>query len=500
MHSNKRVITNLIAFVIFPFLLGIVNLFKMRFFIYHLGEIDNGVYQFYIQFFSYFIILEAGLETAIYTTLYPHLVNQDYDYINQIMKGARQIWKKIGMISVGISLLLLPLAPVLVKNYPSLFALYGIQLFYSLRISLNYFFAGPHAVAMSENRGYIVVIIESTGVFIASLVSIVLTFFTTHLLLIVISELCIIVCFMFLRFYYIKSKFPWLDFHTNRAPVFDFKKEMSGTAILKLTDMIINNMDLITVMAFIGASATSRYSVYNNFAILFVVIFGTSLVSSFQSYFGKLFADRTISNHERHNRIRFFKAINYFVMSFIIPMIALFVNPFVGLFYGATNMENFIFYFFYITFVYFKLNRSPYHALKVATGSYKQFRKISIADAVLNVVLSIVFTLFFGTTGVLIGTTVAYLLTEWQREISVFECELLGVSRLAATLKQIGHYLVTIVVSFMLYLSLKPYLSNYISLFGIASVTAIAILGILFLIAMKRVPQIYQMIKDQRLN
>lgn len=266
MKVNSAMTKNIVAFIILPFLIGFINLFKMRFFIQYLGSADNGIYQFYAQFFSFFTLIEVGLETAVYTSLFKYLVNKDYNQINRVVKGARIYWRRIGYLTLFLGILCLPLGPLMIKE-SSILMVVIIQLLYTIRITLNYFFAGPQAVAMADNKGYMIITIDSITLTLTSICTIILAIVTKNLALIVLFELFAMLLAVIFKFHYVKKKFPWLDFKIKNDPSFEFKSFMKGTSIIKVTDMIINNTDLTIVMLLLGAVASSNFSIYNNFEI-----------------------------------------------------------------------------------------------------------------------------------------------------------------------------------------------------------------------------------------
>ncbi|MGL5042386.1 MAG: hypothetical protein ACRC6X_04750, partial [Culicoidibacterales bacterium] len=115
---------------------------------------------------------------AVYSSLFRFLVVKDYDSINSIIKGARIYWRKIGFIILIVSAILLPAAPIMVRDASSIWMLYAIQGMYGIRISLNYFFAGPQAVAMADNRGYLIITADSIGIICTSVVTMLIASYT----------------------------------------------------------------------------------------------------------------------------------------------------------------------------------------------------------------------------------------------------------------------------------------------------------------------------------
>jgi O-antigen/teichoic acid export membrane protein len=475
MNKKQQTLLNIVAYVLTPFIVGISNIFKMKIFINEIGSLQNGLYQFYFAVLIYFTIVEQSMDMALYAPLYKYIVQQQYEKINALLAGARTYWHRFGLLYLGISLLLLPLAPVFIGSEPSVSFVLLMHVLYTLRGVFPYWFFGPRTLALADNRGYLVVTFNSCMMIVSSIVAMIVVYTTHNLLYAVALELVITCLFIVLEYLYLKRQFPLLDFNYTKKKIFDFSAALPSTLTTKITDIVINNSDIFLVTLLFGASTNSGFAIFVSFSAILITVFGVSVMSSMQSLLGKYFEEINHDKAMKQQSIRLLKWFNYILTMIVVPLIALALNPFIRWFYGPAQAADFMFYLTLIVFIYVRLFRTPYTTLKISLGHYDTFVPNAVADAVLKVVLSLVFAYIFGVYGVLLGTIVAYLLTEFWLEAKEFDMKILQKKWSRYIVETIVTFILTIAISMGLYLWLAPMLTDFLSLLLICFVVGVCL-------------------------
>lgn len=477
MNAKKQTLLNISAYVILPLFIGVFNILKMRIFITALGETQNGIYQFYTSFFTYFALIESGMELSVCSTLYKYLNNHNHQKVNEVIAGAKTFWWRFAFGNLIIGGLLLPLAPVLVGSDPSIWFVITIQALYTIRSTFNYFFAGPQTMAMADNKGYLVILIDTISTFTSAASAIAIVLLTGNLIYVAIAEVLILLIFVTIKYVYLKSKFPYLQMNYNKKKSFEFKGMLKGTLANKVTDMFINNTDIFIVTLMFGVKANSWFTIFISFSTILISIFGTSITTSFQSLLGKNFADKNYQQEDKKLNIALLKLLNYLIISIAIPLIAVAINPFVDLFYGETQVAPLTFYLVWLIFIYFKLIKTPYMTLKVSMGMYNKFIPFSIMNAIVKVILSVIFGLIWGMTGVLIGTAVSYIITELWKEAKEFDIKILGKPWLQYAGELVIHFTLTLLTSFIIIKYATPMINSFLSWFIICAVVGLVLIA-----------------------
>jgi len=479
MDKKKQTLLNMSAYVLAPFFIGIANIFKMKIFIDETGALQNGLYQFYFAFLIYFEIAELSMDMALYAPLYKYIVGRKYEKINALLAGARVYWFRFGLGYFLTGLLFLPLAPLVLGREPSVFFVLLMHTLFTIRGTFQYWFAGPQTFALADNRGYLVITINACMMFVGSLGAIAIVYMTHQLLYAVFFEVIVTCLFIIFKYIYLKAKFPFLNIHKTKKKAFEFKRVLPSTLTTKITDTLINNSDIFLVTVLFGASENSNFAIFISFSALLINVFGTSVMSSMQSLLGKHFAETNHDQKMKQQSIWLLKWFNYVLIMVVVPLIAIALNPFIIWFYGAEQAAHFVFYLILIIFIYVRLFRTPYTTLKISTGHYNTFVPNAIADALLKIIFSILFSQIFGVYGVLLGTIVAYIVTEFWLEAKEFDIKILQKKWSMYILETGSCFIATIALSMGLYLWLAPMMTDFWSIVSICLVVGLCLSGVI---------------------
>jgi len=475
MDKKKQTLLNVLAYVMTPFIVGVGNIFKIQVFINELGSLQNGMYQFYFALLIYFTIAEQSMDMALYKPLYQYIVGNKQEKINALIAGARSYWVRFGLAYLGLGLISLPLAPMLIGNQPSVMFVLIMHVLYTLRGVVPYWFFGPRTLALADNRGYLVVSFNSAMTLVSTIGSIVIVYTTHNLLYAVFFELIATCLFVFVEYVYLLRVFPFLNMSYRKKKSFEFQQFLPSTLTTKITDIVINNSDIFIVTVLFGATVNSTFAIFVSFSAILISLFGLSVMSSVQSLLGKYFAEMRYDKKSQQQSVRLLKAVNYMIIAIVVPLITLALNPFIGWFYGLEQKADAMFYFVLIVFIYVRLFRTPYATLKISTGHYETFVPFAIADALLKLVLSFVFGRLLGVSGVLLGTIVAYIVTELWLEAREFDIKMLQETWVRYIVEVVVHFTLTVVLSMMLYTWIAPFITDFWSLMFICTLVGLTL-------------------------
>ena len=143
----------------------------------------------------------------------------------------------------------------------------------------------------------------------------------------------------------------------------------------------------------------------------------------------------------------------------------------------AANYINFGFVLLFSTIVIFQGIRIPTVTVVAAAGHYKETQYRALAEAVINIIVSISLIPLFKIYGILIGTICAYLYRNADLLIYVNKYIIKGT--LKKSLKRITLYIGTIVVTsaILLYLTNDLVISNYLQWILLSvQITVVAVL------------------------
>ena len=430
-----------------PYLLiGVVGLIKVNYLIKYIGDVGNGYYQFITQLISYVFLAQAGFSEAVTYSLYKPFAEKNKNDVNRIYSGARYIYKIIGSIILGIIFLVSLGLFIYYNNDPYR----NSALICFIVISTSYLIAyfgktqTYGAVLMANQEKYIHSIVNNFMKLLCDILTIFVIVKFRSLESIAILILIIKIIEEIVMRIVVKKRYNWLEEVSNR-----------NTSMAKMTKdliwsqvgyLVLNNVDAVLIMFFIGPVAVSIYTSYN-FILRYLEEITSRVNWASVSSFGNVFAKK-----EAKRAYSLFKELQALFIIISISTCLTF----------AIGIRSFI-------MVWIK-------DIIDANGLFKDNKKHTLLCALTNVVLSIILIQFYKIDGVLIGTIIAFVLNIFLK------CRLLKtkIFKNISLLKFLSPYILA-TLAFVILGYLVMYIEPYL-LFNINNIfICIVVLGLIFI-------------------
>lgn len=405
---TKKVFLNMICDIIPYLIIGIVGLIKVRFLIRYIGDVGNGYYQTINQIITYVFLAQIGFGDAVIFSLYKYFSNDDKKNINRIYSGSRIIFKKIGFVILSI-IMLVSLLLYLFYGFEDGYRNTSIIAFIIIACSylIAYFGCGQTYLAIlsaSENKYIYSIVFNSIkllcdiGIIVScylfkSLESIAITILIAK----IIEEIVIRIV--------MKHKFPWLHKVKNEnTKMFSMTKDLAS---IQIGNLILNNVDSIILVSFLGPVMVSIYSSY-----VFITRYLNEICAKIElavvNSFGNIFA-----KGDNDKVYPLFKEllIIFIILVFSIGItFSLGIRSFINLWIGKENYileYNTVILFSLISLLY--ILSLPLLSLINSKGLFKDNKNIIFISAITNIIISIILINIYGLNGLLLGTVIAFL-------------------------------------------------------------------------------------------
>ena len=405
---TKKVFLNMICDIIPYLIIGIVGLIKVRFLIRYIGDVGNGYYQTINQIITYVFLAQIGFGDAVIFSLYKYFSNDDKKNINRIYSGSRIIFKRIGFVILSI-IMLVSLLLYLFYGFEDGYRNTSIIAFIIISCSylIAYFGCGQTYLAIlsaSENKYIYSIVFNSIkllcdiGIIVScylfkSLESISITILIAK----IIEEIVIRIV--------MKHKFPWLHKVKNEnTKMFSMTKDLAS---IQIGNLILNNVDSIILVSFLGPVMVSIYSSY-----VFITRYLNEICAKIElavvNSFGNIFA-----KGDNDKVYPLFKEllIIFIILVFSIGItFSLGIRSFINLWIGKENYileYNTVILFSLISLLY--ILSLPLLSLINSKGLFKDNKNIIFISAITNIVISIILINIYGLNGLLLGTVIAFL-------------------------------------------------------------------------------------------
>lgn len=410
---TKQAFKNAAASLLLQLTLALSGFLIPRFFIALYGSPVNGLVSSLSQFIGYMGLVESGIGAAGTVALYDRLARSDSAGVDAVVSAARSFYLRSGVIFAALAGLLLLFYPAVVQGeIPDARFVRVMILLLSVNGVVDYFYLGKYRVLLTaDQRGYVISCIQVVGTVVMTAVSLGLMALGASALAVKGSAAVIYLMRSGAVGLYVRRRYPTVNFRAkpDRAA---FSQRWSAL-LHQVVGMLVTNTDVILLTLLLGAGALAEVSVYTVYNLVAYALVGllNSLSNGLTSGFGQVMAageKDTLSASFRSYEYVFFQLVFlvFSVMAVLLfPFIRLYSadfqdgvvylrRPLVALFTAASLLQTL---------------RLPGLTLITAAGHFRQTRLRAVAEAVINLAVSIALIRPLGICGVLIGTCASYL-------------------------------------------------------------------------------------------
>lgn len=405
---TKKIAFNMMSDILPYILIGVVGLIKVSVLINYIGDVGNGYYQVINQIIAYVFLAQAGFSDAVIYRLYKPFANDDKNDINSVYSGARKIFKIIGLIILGI-IMIVSICLYLFYGFEDGYRNSALICFVVISCSYLISYFGKTqtygAVLTANQEKYVYSLIFNFVKLLCdiAIVIVVIKFRTLESIAIVIL-IAKILEEIIMRIV-VKKRYNWLHIVSKKDT--SMVKMTKDLIWVQIGYLILNNVDALLLMVFIGPVIVSIYTTYN-FILRYLNEVSSRVELSAVSSFGNVFA-----KGEDNKAYSLFKE---FLMLFIIIAFSISLTFMLGIrSFVNVWIANPNYLLSYLTIVFFSLALFlniiyyPLLALINAKGLFNDNKKHIFICAFTNLLLSILLISTYGINGILFATALAFL-------------------------------------------------------------------------------------------
>ena len=390
-----------------------LSLFIPRFILKSYGDEANGLTNAIGQIFTYLALIEAGVGQAAVQALYKPLTINDTNTVSEILFATKKQFQKLTYIyifSVFVFAFIYPL--FIAKNDLSCIEVFGSQylgvfLFILIQGVTNalffYFISALKQLLIADGCNYIIVNITTVFRVIVSVCKIILFNLQINLVALQAVYLAITVIEVTTYIFVFRKKYPDISLKSKGNFVLE---EKNSFFVHEISNAVFNSTDMFLLSLFCDLTTVSIYAIYN---LVFTSV--NTLVN--QVHGGCYFILGQTYNKDRDEYINVHDAYDTIYMTFVFIFISIsyvLILPFVSLYTNGATDISYIDTKLPILFCMIQLlsccRITSSNLIKIA-GHAKKTIPNTIAESVINLVVSIILVNIIGVYGVLLGTIIA---------------------------------------------------------------------------------------------
>ena len=405
MNKAKMGVKTASSVIIIALIQGVLSFYRVNVLLGAYGDNVNGVVQAAFQMSAYLILFQTGMSAAYQYHMYAPLSGGEFPRISALFSGLQK-----SMLRVTGKMLLVALAVIPV--YSALLLKQGVQYWDTLlilaaigvRISAPFFYTLPERCLIEiRERKYLVVIVEGVKDIATLVAEILLIRFTSLPLPLILCVNLVFLALSKLVYRRLIAKLYGPSFNLAAIPEYVASKMTNAVYVHQISSMVTSNTDSVVLSLF---NTLKSVTIYSAFATLIsypnVVIY--RIIEGMRA---TLALKITRGDEDSYQAFKQLLAFSFFCISVIIPVFLQLANPFVELWIGheyqIPTLPLVLFGLMLTDFLFMPV----IYAARDAKGLYPESKKFTIAQAIVNLVLSVALAVPFGITGVLIGTIAA---------------------------------------------------------------------------------------------
>jgi len=422
MSRIKQTLKN-VAFGIVGNLVTLALSFFLRtVFIYMLGTTYLGVNSLFTSVLSILSFSELGICVAMNYSLYKPVADNDRHKIKLLMSFYKKAYRVVALIITLMGLGIYPFLGVLTRTDlgdHNISIYYFIFLFNTVS---TYFVSYKFSLVNVEQKSYIytnINTIASAMITVAQII--VLCVYKNFLAYLLTNSLLGLLQKIYIN-HYLNRLYPYLKEESNeKLPKEDLgliKKNVGALVWHKIGEMSVYQTDNIIISAFVNITTVGIISNYNLIMSSVTRMINIVLDAAIPS-FGNLMTAASVE--KKYELFKVYRFIAFWLYGFSALAFYFLLTPFVTLWIGIDNTISEVVVFLIVLNYYMVGHRVCINNIKIAGGIFSEDKYVSLMQAVVNLVVSILFVKLIGLPGVYIGTITQGTLSTIIRPIIVYK-------------------------------------------------------------------------------
>ena len=502
----KNVFRNSFFSLMSQFVLIIMGFFSQRVMNLIMGEALVGMNSVISNIIGILSVTELGIASAIVFHLYRMLAVQDQEGIASLMNLYRRAYYVFAVVITVAGLCIMPFVHMFLRE--NQFSLSYIRVIYVLwlaRTTLTYLLSYKRSILIADQREYIVSIVTLLINLLNYGCIIVIVLLWQNYQLALFLNIVVEVLLNIWIISYVNKKYPFLKKYRSKplekglmATIFG---DVKNIFVSRLSSKLLVSTDNLIISSFISVVTTGLYANYS-FIMQSVTNVMLALANAVQPTVGNLFTEHDQNkNHQVLRQMGFvFFVLAAFCSASLMSLASIFVTDFWLTESHGLSVKIVI---CCVVNTYLFIMNLPTSIVMTVSGMFDKERNISVIYAAVNLVFSLILVRPLGVVGVLVGTSLSYLVQIAFR-IHVFFSDYLC-RRSARYLNDMAQYGVLAVLETVLtYWTVRiVYQGGGVMRFILAMVICMCIPNLMnLMIFMKswRMQSIFHMIKDMVKN
>lgn len=406
MHG-KKIINNSIISIFYKIIMILIGFITRKIFIIYIGEELLGLNSLYANLLDLLNLADLGIGVAVQFQLYEPLVKKDYVQLSKIITAAKKIFNMIGILILVAGVALSCGLQFLIKSttYPMWYVRVSFLISVS-GVAFGYFFVHKRLFLQANEELGLINLIDLLAKIITVITSLIfVALFKNYFLYLFINAGYWILSNSLIHIAF-KKRYPEITtkIQNYSKAAKNLTRSLKEVVPMKLSNYVYNSTDNVIISKVLGLQSVAFYSNYMtiiNGLMGIEYMIGNAVTSSI----GKFMNEEQDAGNVYHMYL-VFQYMQYLFTSFCTISLAMLTKPFISIWIGKYFLIEDICFILLVVDFFVHSMYQPVYVMYGATGKFREDKYITIASAILNIVISILLVIIIGLPGVIIGTLV----------------------------------------------------------------------------------------------
>ena len=409
---TKKALLNFLSDAI-PFLIiGLIGLVKLELLQNQLGDDLAGINGLYVNYMVYLTALDGGLGAALLYRLYGPIASHDQSKINAVLSGGRRIFNIIAMMMLIAGFILSFFVFYMVKLSPDSTVTYRYMqvsfIFYLVSMTLPYFFIASKSMFEADQRKYVVNNVTQAFLIFKSIMEVVILNLGCGLIeLYLLLGFCNLMTALIIYFYS-KRVYKDIDYRSKEKD-YTMLKDVKNLLVNRIGTMVAYNIDGTLIGIFLGAYIVPFYQAYQYITDNLMTLIG-KITYSVTAGVGEVLIRDQKRAYEIFDE---FNCMSFFIANIVCVPLVYAINPFIDIWRHGRFDTTMLMAVCFVAQLFYYVIRMPLIAYTNAGGLFRETRKCSIIESVVNLTLSVILIQRFGIPGILVATFISYIVSDY---------------------------------------------------------------------------------------
>lgn len=406
---SKSSAKNAMISLIYYFISNIFTFIMRTFLINNIGIEYAGLNSLLINIIGMLNIAELGLSTAVGYSLYKPIADNNYKKMNEILCLYKYLYRIIAVVIAIIGLIITLFISSFVTTNISINEVRISFLLYLVATVISYLLTFLNVLPSADQKNYIVVKIQNNGKILKNILQLAsIVIFKSFYIWLVIEIISSIVIYIYTNIK-IKKMYTWYErekevgFKELIKKYKDIVKRTKDLVFHRIGGLVVYQTDNILISKFDNLTGVG---VYSNYMTIYTLLTGLieQVFMGITASIGNLIIEKTPK--EVYNIWKEMYVMMLFVTALFGFLFYKLANPFIAVWVGEEYMLSLSVVFAISINIMFRIIKNPIDRFKEAYGIFWDVYA-PIAEALINLVFSIVLAMKFGLIGIVIGTIIS---------------------------------------------------------------------------------------------